>query len=133
LLIEANMKKLFLLILLFSVSCFAQVQFNSVTFADTTTSAVITVPSWAYVAGLAKPDSMGDTLSFKVFLTASDTMDYALMVMAKTDSVYNVCLPDSTNPYAVSFPLEAFDPWRYFKVVFNRATTGVLTVIFKQR
>lgn len=126
------MKKLIFL-LLFSVSCFAQVQFNSVTFDDTTTSAIITVPSWGYVAGLAKPDSMGDTLSFKVFLTAADTMDYDLMVMAKTDSVYNVCLPDSTNPYAVSFPLETFDPWRFFKVVFTGKTTGVLTVIFKQR
>jgi len=126
------MKKLIFL-LLFSVSCFAQVQFNSVAFDDTTTSAVITVPSWGYVAGLAKPDSMGDTLSFKVFLTASDTMDYALTVINKADSVYTVVLADSTNPYAISFPYETFDPWRYFKVSFDKKTTGVLTVIFKQR
>jgi len=126
------MKKLFL-ILLISVSCFAQTQYEIVAFSDTTTSALIDRPNSAfYLAGIAKPDSGGDIITFDIETSASGTNQYDLLTQV-ADSSYTITLPDSTSAYSVTLPKDVFEAWNYFRVKFAKATTCSLTVIWKHK
>lgn len=126
------MKKAIIFLFLFSCVTFSQVQYETVTFSDTTTSAVIDVPRSMYLAGIAKPDSGGLTLLFDAFLTSADTMAYSILTL-DADSVYTVVLPDSTSEYAIPLPSELFDMWRYFKVRFDKTTTCGITLVWKHK
>lgn len=129
---EKAMKKIIVLLLV-AVACFAQVKYETVSFSDTTTSALIDVPNQSYyLAGITKPDSGGDIITFETRLSASDTLTSVLLTQV-ADSSYTITLPDSTNAYSVSLPRDVFDPWQYFKVKFDKATTVTITLLWKHK
>ena len=125
--------KTIILILLLSVVCVGQYRLETVSFDDTTTSAIIDVPGRdLYFAGIAKPDSGGMIITFEVEMSDAGTSQYALLTQV-ADSSYTVTLPDSTSAYTVSLPKDVFDPWRYFRIVFDKATTVDLTVMWRRK
>ena len=125
--------KAIILILLLSVVCFAQYELETVSFDDTTTSAVIDVPGRnLYLAGIVKPDSGGNIITFEVETSSTGTVQHALLTQL-ADSSYTVTLPDSTNPYAIPLPRDIFDSWQYYRIVFAKATTVDLTVIWRKK
>jgi len=126
------MKKIILVFFILTVAVFAQYQFETLTFSDTTTSVLFDPPSRDYrFAGFLTPDSCGDVVTFEVETHADSTKQYALLTLL-ADSVYTVTLPDSTNQYAVALPEEIFGAWRYFRIVFAKATTGTIDVMWKK-
>ena len=125
--------KTIILILLLSVVCFGQYRVETVSFVDTTTSALIDVPGRdLYLAGIAKPDSGGLEISFEVEINADSTNQYVLLT-ALADSAYTITLPDSTSAYTISLQKDVFDPWRYFRIVFDKAMSVDLTVIWRRK
>ena len=127
------MKKLILFILLLITAGYAQWQTELVSFADTTTSAIVDVPNPSYyLAAIAKPDSGGNIITFDVELSASGTDQYSILT-AVADSVYTITLPDSTNAYSIPLPKDVFEKWQFMRIKFAKATTVDLTLIWKQR
>ena len=127
------MRKLILVFLFLSTACFGQYILQAVTFDDTTTSALFgTDVRDVYLAGIAKPDSGGNILTFDVEISSTGTDAYALLTAAGT-AAYSVTLPDSTNAYCLSLPKDVFDPWRYFRIKFAKATTCTLTVMWRRK
>jgi hypothetical protein len=124
-----NMKKI-IVFLLFAIAALAQVRYQTVTFDDTTTSALLTAPSGMYLAAIAKPDSMDDEITLDAFLTASDTMRYSI-VTANADSIYTMKLKSDVKAYGIALPKELFGIWRYFKVIFLTKATDQIVVIWK--
>ena len=126
------MKKLIITFLFFAVCGFSQDVVESISFSDTTTSVLIDAPRNCYLAGIAKPDSGGDIITFEVELHADSTKQYVLKTLA-VDSTYTITLPDSTNDYVIPLSREVFEPWKYIRVVFAKATTCDITVIWKRK
>jgi len=124
--------KILLIIMLFTSLCFSQYTKETVSFVDTTTSALIDAPKNTYLAGIAKPDSGGLIITFEVEVDVDSTDQYVLLT-ALADSAYTITLPDSTSCYTISLPKDIFDPWRYYRIVFPAVTSCDLTVIWKNK
>ena len=128
------MKKLIIVFILFLVTVgISQYQLETVTISDTTTSALIDVPGRnLYLAGIVKPDSGGDVITFDIETSSSGTAQHDLLTQV-ADSAYTITLPDSTNAYAIPLPRDIFDSWQYYRIKFSEATTVVLTVIWRKK
>jgi len=125
--------KVLIAFLLLTAACFGQWRSETVSFSDTTASAVIDVPNSAYyLAGIAKPDSGGNIITFDAELSASGTDQYSILT-AVADSAYTVTLPDSTNAYSVPLPRDIFEKWQFIRIKFAKATTVDMTIIWKRK
>ena len=126
------MKKIILVFFILTVAVFAQYQFETLTFSDTTTSALIDVPSRDFrLAGIVTPGTAGKIITFEVETHADSVHQYGLLTQV-ADSVYTVTLPDSTSKYVVTLPEDVFGAWRYFRVKFAKKTTGTIDVMWKK-
>lgn len=123
------------LLVLLPFLAFGQTKYQTLTFADTTASELITAPNWGYLAAIVKSTTGGDSLFLTVETDKDGTNEIPISMIALdgADHPFGVTLADSTAGCVIHLDKTVTEPLKYFRVNFDKHTTTTLKLIWKAK